>query len=573
MVFWKSLTPQTQIQRTKRGPTTGSGGLPGRGLFLSAFALAALGGCGDQSESASDLTSVTTWSAADAAALSQLQARQSERSRYVVDGSVIQTAQALASSQAINARAFVTLQARAQAKEFQSLGMASLWLTPDERDALTASGKIRFVEPVRSVHLIRPISETSADDLRSAQEISWGLDRIDQPSLPLDGRYTPPQGGGKNVWAFVIDTGIDGAHGEFSDRMEEGFSAIDDRVGTFDCQGHGTHVAGTIAGSSYGVAPQARLIPVRVLDCTGSGTSEGVIAGMDFVLAQKKSNPNTPMVANMSLGGDADQALDAAVARLVRGGVFLAVAAGNEDQDACNVSPARAPEAVTTGATAADDNRAVFSNKGRCVDVYAPGARILSAKPNNGRAYLSGTSMASPHVAGVGALVLAASPRSTPAQVTARIIELARKGTVGGVAGKNPENRMLQAETRPANNEPIPEPTPTPTPVPGAPTKTFEGSLSQGQSNTHTWRVLDTPSGDVTVQASLQGPSGAEFSITLQRWNYDKRGWDEILTTTTPGAQDTLTWRGQREGGFRFLIKAARGNGAYTLSTTISRNR
>jgi subtilisin family serine protease len=542
--------------------------------LASVAALLMLSSCGDQSASLSSPTAA--WSSADAAHFLKLKGEQSERSRYVVDGSIQSNAKILSEWMGFSAQAFMRLQVNADAKEFKQLGMSSLWLTPDERDALTNSGRVKFVSPVTSVHLIEPVAEDQAPDVQAVQPISWGLDRIDQASLPLDGTYTPPAGSGQNVWAYVIDTGIDGAHPDFAGRVAEGFSSINDSEGTFDCQGHGTHVAGTIAGNSYGVAPEAQLVPVRVLDCTGSGTTDGVIAGIEYVLTQKKAHPNRPMVANMSLGGFPNSALDAATSRLVQGGVFLAVAAGNESQDACKVSPARAPDAFTTGATESNDNLAAFSNTGSCVDVYAPVARILSAKPNNQRAYLSGTSMASPHVAGVGALVLAAAPRATPTQVGNRILELSLKGAVGGVEGSKAENRMLQAETRPAQTEPEPEPIPAPpvpTPAPGVPSKIFESRVAQGQSEQHTWRLVDTPSGEVTVQASLYGPSGAEFSLTLQRWNFETRGWENIQSSRDPGANDTITWQGQREGGFRFSVQADRGQGAYTLVTTISRNR
>ena len=283
---------------------------------------------------------------------------------------------------------------------------------------------------------------------------SWGLDRIDQQNLPLDSSYTYNVSG-QGVTAYIIDTGILASHVDFGGRVTGGFTAIGDGLGTTDCHGHGTHVAGTVGGTVYGVAKSVNLVAVRVLGCTGSGTYSGVIAGIDWVIANKR----LPAVANMSLGGGASPALDTAVQNLVDAGVTLAVAAGNSNADACAGSPARAPAALTVGATGTvisgtltlPDDRASYSNFGTCLDLFAPGSSITSdtydknnPASNTATAVKSGTSMASPHVAGVAALYLSANPGATPSQATEAIVTNATVNKVTN-AGIGSPNRLLYA--------------------------------------------------------------------------------------------------------------------------------
>ena len=241
----------------------------------------------------------------------------------------------------------------------------------------------------------------------------WGLDRIDQRSLPLNGAYQY-DAAGRNVHAYIIDTGIRSTHAEFTGRIGAGYDAVDGGAPD-DCNGHGTHVAGTIGGSTYGVAKAVTLHAVRVLDCNGSGTTSGVIAGIDWVTA----NHISPAVANMSLGGGPDAALDQALRTSVAAGVVHVVAAGNANSDACASSPAREPLAITVGATDSTDRRAGFSNYGTCLDIFAPGVNVLSSwlSDDSAAAWLSGTSMASPHTAGVVALVALGRRRRSPVAV------------------------------------------------------------------------------------------------------------------------------------------------------------
>ena len=270
------------------------------------------------------------------------------------------------------------------------------------------------------------------------RDATWGLDRIDQRSLPLSGSYRYNTGAPK-VTAYIIDTGIRNSHKEFGERVVGGVTAVSDAFGSSDCNGHGTHVAGTVGGSTYGVAKDVKLFAVRVLDCAGSGSNSGVIAGVDYVTHYHKK----PAVANMSLGGGASRALDEAVSKSIRAGVTYAVAAGNENQNACNTSPARVGSALTVGATTKSDGRASFSNYGSCVDLFAPGASITSAwfTTDSSTNTISGTSMAAPHVAGAAALYLQRYPGASPKTVAYKIKRNATRGAVSDTKGS--PNRLL----------------------------------------------------------------------------------------------------------------------------------
>jgi subtilisin family serine protease len=268
---------------------------------------------------------------------------------------------------------------------------------------------------------------------------TWGIDRIDQHDLPLNQAYTYSQTGA-GVHAYVLDTGIRSTHVQFAGRVGNGYTSIADGRGTEDCHGHGTHTSGTIGSTTYGVAKNVILHPVRVLDCNGSGTTSGVIAGVDWVT----QNHISPAVANMSLGGGASSSLDQAVANSVASGVTYAVSAGNSNADACTQSPARAPSALTVGATTSTDARASYSNFGTCVDLFAPGSSITSTyyTSDTAIATMSGTSMAAPHVAGAAALFLETDPAATPAAVALAIFAQTTLDHVSS-AGAGSPNRLL----------------------------------------------------------------------------------------------------------------------------------
>ncbi|MET8226470.1 S8 family peptidase [Streptomyces sp. NPDC004082] len=278
-------------------------------------------------------------------------------------------------------------------------------------------------------------------DHRQRNPPSWGLDRIDQPARPLDHRYASPDSGGAGVTVYVIDTGIRVTHRDFGGRAGDGWDFVDGDRTAGDGNGHGTHVAGTIAGRTYGVAKKARVVAVRVLDDAGVGTTAQVIAGIDWVT----SHARKPAVANLSLGGPANAQLDAAVRNSIASGVTYAVAAGNDGLSASLYSPARVGEALTVGATGRNDARAGFSNFGPRVDLFAPGVSITSASHtgDTAEATLSGTSMATPHVTGAAALYLAGHPGASPARVGKALVERASRGKVTGEGPGSPD-RLLR---------------------------------------------------------------------------------------------------------------------------------
>jgi subtilisin family serine protease len=273
---------------------------------------------------------------------------------------------------------------------------------------------------------------------------TWGLDRIDQASLPLSTTFSY-LATGLGVRAYIVDTGIRLTHAQLVGRASTGFDAVTPGGTAADCNGHGTHVAGTVGGTTHGVAKAVSLVAVRVLDCNGSGTTAGVIAGVDWVA----NNAVLPAVANLSLGGGANTTLDNAVKAAVARGVTFVVAAGNGNifgiaQNACNVSPARVPEAITVGATTNADRKASYSNFGTCLDIFAPGSSITSSWHTNDTATnsISGTSMAAPHVAGVAALYLQNNPGASPATVTGALTGGATLNKVTS-AGTGSPNRLL----------------------------------------------------------------------------------------------------------------------------------
>ncbi|MGW0122098.1 S8 family peptidase [Streptomyces sp. NPDC003327] len=271
----------------------------------------------------------------------------------------------------------------------------------------------------------------------------WGLDRIDQASLPLSGTYTYPDSAGSGVTAYVIDTGVRVSHAQLAGRAVNGYDAVEGDSVAQDGNGHGTHVATTIAGSTYGVAKSAKIVAVRVLDNNGSGTTAGVIAGIDWVTSHHTAG--TPAVANLSLGGGASTTLDNAVKRSIADGVTYAVAAGNSGVNASSSSPARVAEAITVGATNSSDAKASWSNYGSVLDIFAPGVSITAGWHTNDTATntISGTSMATPHVAGAAAVYLAGHPSATPAQVATALVNGSTPNKVTSPGSGSP-NRLLR---------------------------------------------------------------------------------------------------------------------------------
>ena len=411
-------------------------------------------------------------------------------------------------------------------------------LNQGQLNALQHNGAVAYIEQDQQVQAAATQSGAT-----------WGLDRIDQRDLPLNSTYNyTPTGAG--VRAYIIDTGILLSHSNFGGRASSGYDAVDGGSAD-DCNGHGTHVAGTVGSTTYGVAKGVSLIAVRVLDCAGSGTNSGVIAGMDWVA----NNHVKPAVANMSLGGGASTATDDAVNRMHNAGVTVVVAAGNENQNACNVSPARAANAITVGSTTSTDARSSFSNYGSCVDVFAPGSNILSTWYTSTSATntISGTSMASPHVAGIAALYLQGNTTATAATVANAIITTSTPNKVTS-AGTGSPNRLVYS---------LLSGTVTPPPSNGF---TYTGSLSG------TGAAAIQPNGTYyqsTVSGShtgaLTGPSGTDFDLFLYRWN----GSSWVIVSRAEGATSTenISYSGTA-GYYYWRILSYSGSGSYTLVTT-----
>ncbi|MEU5043000.1 S8 family peptidase [Streptomyces griseorubiginosus] len=304
-------------------------------------------------------------------------------------------------------------------------------LSATEAKRLAADPSVAAVEQNQTVHL--------ADTTQSSAP--WGLDRIDQAALPLSGTYTYPDSAGSGVTAYVIDTGVRITHSQISGRASYGYDAVDGDTTAADGNGHGTHVATTIAGSTYGVAKKAKIVAVRVLDNAGSGTTAGVIAGIDWVT----NNHSGPSVANLSLGGGASSTLDTAVRNSIASGVTYAIAAGNSSANASSYSPARVTEAITVGATTSTDARASYSNYGSVLDIFAPGSSITAGWYTSDTATntISGTSMATPHVAGAAAVYLAGHTSATPAQVATALVNGSTSNAVTSPGSGSP-NKLLK---------------------------------------------------------------------------------------------------------------------------------
>jgi len=416
---------------------------------------------------------------------------------------------------------------------------------------LSLDAQVKYVEEDVEIHAAS--TQTGA---------TGGLDRIDQRTSALDGIYNYTATG-SGVHAYVIDSGIRGTHTDFGGRAVAGFDAFTDGQNGNDCFGHGTHVAGTIGSATYGVAKNVTLHSVRVLNCSGSGTISGIVAGLDWVTG----NHIKPAVANISVsaaGGSVS--LDAAIDKSIAAGVTVVVAAANNAADACGYSPARVPNAITVGATNNNDERAGFSNFGSCLDIFAPGVGTLSLSHADdvSTAIKSGTSMASPHAAGVAALFLETNQTATPATVANSLIASATTGTVTNGGAGSP-NLLLYSSITASAPAPTPTPTPTPTPSPTSCAGTsYTGTLSgTGAINYHS-SVNGFNGKTGQYQGTLQVSGGNQVNFSLEKKNLIL--WVSVANSVNTTTTASINYNGT-SGHYRWRVNAASGSSSYTLCT------
>ncbi len=399
-------------------------------------------------------------------------------------------------------------------------------IPPQAVDAIRKNPNVEYVEP-----------DGIARKTQQSNPPSWGLDRIDQRALPLNATYNY-QNNGAGVRVYIIDTGIRFDHQEYNGRAFSGYDFVDNDANAYDCDGHGTHVAGTVGGNTVGVAKGATLIAVRVLDCNGSGSWGGVIAGIDWVTA----NHIKPAVANMSLGGGYYAPINTAVANSVAAGVVYAVSAGNSNANACNYSPASTPSALTVGASTSGDVRSSFSNFGTCVDIFAPGSSIYSSTMTSTNTYASwnGTSMASPHVAGVAALFLSANPNATPTQVETAIKSNATLNVLSSVGTGSPNSLLYSLIAGPV-----------------APPPTAPSNLTVGNATTSslTLNWTDNSSNETGFRIERAGSSNGP-------WSFLTNVGAGVQTYTNTGLASSTT--------FYYRVFSYNGNGTSSPSNTAS---